>query len=239
MKSRHCTDSTGPSEQFHCHMKGHFPHPSNVSVYLRCPDVGVKACVCNCKYEHMCFDLKTNTCKIEYLDDLIDCSRPLAVSYNEAVSPIHKNLSLHVTYNAHDSNSDVMKKSNVDVNNKHQEEKSDIIVNNKQHDGSDDVTLIPEHKTNVVRAEASHDTKVVSTGSSHLPDHLHEHTLVHNNPHGRPVWGHIQRSSLSARQVSMPISLMKHDHSSFPTWAVALVVLCILILLVLIVLLMY
>lgn len=239
MKSRHCTDSTDTSEQFHCHMKGHFPHPSNISVYLRCLDVGFKACICTCKYEHMCFDLKKNVCKFEYLDDLIDCSRPLAVSYNEAVSPIHKNLSLLVTYKRHDSDSAVTKKSDIDVNNDEENNSNIIVVNNKQHEDNQKVTLTPEHEANVVRERQSHDAKVVNAASSHLPDHLHEHTLVHNNPHGRPVWGHIQSSSLTARQVSMPFSLMKHDHSSFPTWAVALVVLCILILLVLIVLLMY
>ena len=211
-------------EIFHCHLKGRFPHPTNASVLLKCPDAGYKACLCHCKYEHMCFDVKTSTCKFEFLEDTIDCSRPLAVSFTEAVTRIHPPFLRPNLYQR--SGNVVIITDNQENNTKNSTSKNKSTVNN-------------ENNIKVLTPDDKGDKKqyVDKSGDLHLTEVLHEHSLVHSNPNHKP--SHLQKTTISARQISKPLKMIIQDHSFFPTWAVALVVLCIIILLVLIVLLMY
>ena len=222
--SKKCLSSTSMPEIFHCHLKGRFPHPTNASVLLKCPDAGYKACLCHCKYEHMCFDVKTSTCKFEFLEDIIDCSRPLAVSFTEAVTRIHPPF---LRPNLYQSSGNVVIISDNQENNTKNPPSKKKSIGHK------------ENNIKVLAPEVKGDKKqhVEKSGDLHLTEVLHEHSLVHSNPNHKP--SHLQKTTISARQISKPLKMIIQDHSFFPTWAVALVVLCIIILLVLIVLLMY
>ena len=213
-KSRRCKNSNIASEQFNCHMKGHFPHPSNISVFLRCHDPGYKACICTCKYQKMCFDVKKKVCQFEYLDDMIDCSRPLQAVHLTSISHSHfKTGSIQTVLNEIESfREDPQNVSKVSA------------VNN-------------DNNSELINQGMKSKDKGMS--EEFIPGRLHEHTLVHKNPNGKPGSSQLQRTTITARQIAKPVKLLVHDHSSFPTWAVALVVLCIVILLVLIVMFMY
>ena len=207
------------TEVFHCHIKGRFPHPTNATVLLKCPDAGYKACLCHCKYQQMCFDVKSSTCKFEFLEDIIDCHRPLAVSFTEAVTRIHPPMLLSNLY----KNGKITVLRNNDDGN---ETKNKPVGNSGGN-----------IKTSTAKATNDRKQHVDKSGDLHLTEVLHEHSLIHSNPNHKP--NYLQKTTISARQISKPLKMIIQDHSFFPTWAVALVVLCIIILLVLIVLLMY
>ncbi len=226
-KSKRCDDSQSMPEIFHCHVQGKFPHPRNNTVFLKCPDPGFKACLCRCKYEQMCFDIKTSVCKFELLGDLIDCSRPLVVSFQEAVTQIHPPV--------------------IRPNFLENSERAAVVIVEKPVKNTSETTLKSKEKTLLSSAKtAKADTysnvkqrALSKMGETRYNEVLHEHSLVHSNPSLRTHSSHLQKTTISARQIAKPLKLIVRDHSSFPTWAVALVVLCIVILLVLIVLLMY
>lgn len=205
------------NEVFHCHLKGKFPHPRNTTVYLKCPGAGAKACLCHCKYEEMCFDVRTSLCKFEFLDDLIDCSRPLAVSFREVVTQIHPPVVRPNLY---------------------QNSKAVVVVShpvNKNITASDSTTTTT---TTSKEYDFRREELLEKSGDLHLTQIIHEHSLIHSHPKLKST-SYVQKTTLAARQNAKPLHMIVQDHSSFPTWAVALVVLCIIILLVLIVLLMY
>ena len=224
-KSRRCLSSNSMTEIFQCHVRGRFPHPTNSTVLLRCPDAGYKACLCHCRYEQMCFDVKTSTCKFVFLEDIIDCSRPLPVSYTEALTQIHPPV---IRPNLFQN-----RPNTVIITEKHQnitKGGSPSRQKSIKYNESDIKTLT---------ADDDDDKKqhVDKAGNLRLTEVLHEHSLVHSNPNHKPSY--LQKTTISARQIAKPLKMIIQDHSFFPTWAVALVVLCIIILLVLIVLLMY
>ena len=195
-------------------MKGHFPHPSNISVFLRCQDPGYKACVCTCRYEKMCFDVKKKLCQFEYLDDMIDCSRPLQA--------------VHLTYISHSH----FKTGSIRTI-------PDEIESFGGHQQNVSTVSPEDNAINTELINQGMRKKDEKTSQGFFPGRLHEHTLVHKNPNGEHGSIQLQRTTITARQISKPMKLLVHDHSSFPAWAVALVVLCIVILLVLLVMFMY
>ena len=58
----YCLSSSLVQPPLICPERGHVPHPSNASLFLRCHQPGHAACVCRCQYDGMCFDHATRKC---------------------------------------------------------------------------------------------------------------------------------------------------------------------------------
>ena len=202
-----CKDSRNLLEAYHCHLKGRFPHPTKANLFLLCPDVGYRACLCHCEYEEMCFDITQSSCKFQFLGDVADCARPLPVTaYSVSYTKIQ---STNSDYTSDDpsilkTNSSLTPTVNISV----QSIEKDNPV--QKYDG-------------ILNNTAQRFNFTVHIYASKTDDKEQEHNTV-------------QQTTSSSTQGNAKSSSIISDKSGFPAWMFTLVILCLIILIVLVVL---
>ena len=203
-----CKDSRNLLEAYHCHLKGKFPHPTNANVYLLCPDVGYKACLCNCDYEEMCFDITKGSCKFEFLGDIGDCTRPLPISaYSKSYTKIQS-----TDYTSDDPN---------------------IVQINTNRTSSVNESVQSVEKDNT---EEQNQLYISNNTVRNVNFTVHIWAPKSNTDKGKQEPG-VQRTTSSSTQESANVpSSITLNKSGFPAWMFTLVILCLIILIVLILL---
>ena len=211
-----CKDSTAMTEAYHCHLKGRFPHPTNANVYLLCPDVGFKACLCHCKYEQMCFDIAKAMCKFEFLGDIVDCTRPLLVSaYSGSFTQI---LPTNSDYTSDDD-------PNIVVSNDHRTTSQNGSVQSVEDTRNQKIT------NGIILDRLGNNTAQHLNFSAYL--------YVQEKEHEAKSKSIIQETATVSQANTKSSSSVAHTTSGFPTWMFTLVILCLIILIVLIVMYIY
>ena len=205
-QSGQCKDSRNLPEAYHCHLKGRFPHPTKANLFLLCPDVGYRACLCQCEYEEMCFDITQSSCKFQFLGDVADCTRPLPVTaYSVSYTEI-QSTSSHFTGDDPSivkTNSSLTPSVNVSIQSLEKDNsvhKYDGIFNNTAQSFNFTVNIFALKTDD---KEQKHNTVQQTTSSTQ---------------------GNAKASSIISNK------------SGFPAWMFTLVILCLIILIVLVVL---
>ena len=203
------------TEAYHCHLKGRFPHPTNANVYLLCPDVGFKACLCHCKFEQMCFDIAKATCKFEFLGDIVDCTRPLPVSaYSESFTQI---LPTNSDYTSDDPNI--------------------VVGNNNPTTGQNGSVQSVQDTRNQKNTNGIILDGLVNITAQHL--NFSAYLYVQEKEHATQSKNAVQETATVSQANTKTSNSVPHTTSGFPTWMFTLVILCLIILIVLIVMYIY
>ena len=211
-KSDMCKDSSVITEAYHCHLKGRFPHPTNANLYLLCPDVGFKACLCHCKYEQMCFDITKSSCKFEFLGDIVDCTRPLPISaYSESFTKI---IPSNTDYTSDDPNT--------------------VVSNNSWTASLNTSVQLVETTSNQKDTQGVKYDGVFNTSEQHL--NFSVNLYVEESDHEAQSKSTQQQTTTMSQTNTKSSNSIAHTGTGFPTWMFSLVILCVVILIVLIIL---